>query len=218
MSTTTHLPTRRHSGANWRIGAALLVLSLVPVTAGTLRILQLAGGPEVIPPDARFSGFPAALVIHLVGAVTFALLGILQLVEPFRRRHWAWHRRSGRLLALAGLAVVGSAVWLTLGYAPQPGTGPLLFATRLVVAPAMATCLILGVTAVRRGDIPSHRAWMIRAYALGLGAGTQAFTGGITEGVVGSGELSGDLAKLAGWVINLGIAEWAIRRPAALRG
>jgi hypothetical protein len=53
---------------------------------------------------------------------------------------------------------------------------------------------------------------MIRAYAIGLAAGTQAFTEGIVSGFFGVGELRDDLAKGAGWVINLAVAEWAIRR------
>ena len=58
---------------------------------------------------------------------------------------------------------------------------------------------------------------MIRAYALGLGAGTQVFTEGIGEAVFGTGELSGDLAKGAAWVINLAVAEWLVRRSEAGR-
>ena len=81
----------------------------------------------------------------------------------------------------------------------------------------MATCLVLGFTAIRRRDIPAHRAWMIRAYAIGLAAGTQVFTQGIGEAIFGTGELRSDLAKGAGWVINLAVAEWAIRRPARRR-
>ena len=48
----------------------------------------------------------------------------------------------------------------------------------------MGAFLVLGFTAIRRRDIPAHRAWMIRAYALGLGAGTQAFTEGVGEALV----------------------------------
>ena len=95
--------------------------------------------------------------------------------------------------------------------------GPLLFMSRVAVGVAMGTSLVLGFAAVRRGDIGTHRAWMVRAYALALGAGTQAFTEGFTEALVGAGELSGDLAKLAGWVINLTVAEWAIRRTSRPR-
>jgi uncharacterized membrane protein len=170
-----------------------------------------------MPADDRFLGWPLALVTHIVGSAVFALVGAFQLVPAIRRRHPAWHRRAGRVLAVAGLLVGGSALWLTLFYDPQPGTGPLLFVLRLVVAPAMVASLVLGVAAARRRDFTAHRAWMIRAYAIALGAGTQVFTQGFGEALLGRGELSGDLLKAAGWAINLAVAEWVIRRPARRR-
>jgi uncharacterized membrane protein len=190
---------------------ALVVLSLVPLTAGALRLVQLAGGPAVIPADRRFEGFPAPLVAHIVAAAVYALVGSLQLVPSFRRRHLDWHRRAGRVLAVAGLTVAGSALWMTLLYAQKPGTGDLLYVLRLVVATAMVAALVLGVQAARAHDLDAHRAWMIRAYALGLGAGTQVFTEGFGEALLGTGDVRGDLCKGAAWVINLAVAEWAVR-------
>jgi len=125
----------------WPVPAALAALSAIPLTAGMLRLTQLAGGPAVIPADRRFASFPLPLVVHIVGATAYALAGILQFVPRFRARHLPRHRR----------------------------------------------------------------------------AGTQAFTEGIGDAVFGTGELRGDLAKGAGWVINLAVAEWAIRRPAVRR-
>jgi hypothetical protein len=101
---------------------------------------------------------------------------------------------------------------MTLAYAAQPGTGDLLYAFRLIVGSAMIACLVLGFTAVRRRDISAHRAWMTRAYALGLGAGTQILTEGLGHAIFGTSVLAGDLAKGAGWAINLAVAEWVIRR------
>jgi uncharacterized membrane protein len=199
---------------SWPLALALLTLSAIPLTAGTLRLIQLSGGPAVLPVDQRFAGFPLPLVVHILGAALFALGGILQLAPRFRRRHPRWHRRAGRTLVLAGLLVALSALWLTLLYQPQPGTGELLFALRLLFAWAMAACLLLGLAAVRRRDIPHHRAWMVRAYAIGLGAGTQIFTEGIGETILGTSELAGDLAKGSAWVINLAVAEWLLHRPA----
>ena len=77
----------------------------------------------------------------------------------------------------------------------------------------MAGCLVLGFTAVRRRDMAAHRAWMIRAYAIGPAAGTQVFSDRIGGAIFGTGVLAADVAKGAGWVINLAVAEWAIRRP-----
>ena len=196
---------------------ALVMLSAIPLAAGTLRLIQLAGGPAVIPADHRFAGFPIALVGHVLGATAFALAGIVQFVPRFRRRHPVWHRRAGRVLAVAGLLVAISALWMTLFYEAQPGTGDLLYVLRLVFGSAMAACLVLGFAAVRRGDIATHRAWMVRAYAIGLAAGTQVFTEGIGGAIFGTGVLATDLAKGAGWVINLAVAEWALRRPARRR-
>ena len=202
---------------SWPVPVALVALSAIPLTAGTLRLVQLAGGPAVIPADHRFAGFPLALVLHIVGAAVYALVGAFQFVPRFRRRHLVWHRRAGRALTVAGLMVAGSALWLTLFYPPQPGTGHLLYVLRLVFGSAMAACLVLGFTAIRRRDIAAHRAWMIRAYAIALAAGTQVFTEGIGGAVFGTGVLRADLAKGAGWVINLAVAEWVIRRPGPSR-
>ncbi|MFC7493633.1 MULTISPECIES: DUF2306 domain-containing protein [unclassified Nocardioides] len=195
------------------VPAGLVALSVVPLAAGTLRLVQLAGGPDLMPADDRFTGIPVALVVHILGAATYVLVGVLQFIPGLRRRHRAWHRRAGRVLAVAGLLVAGAALWLTLFYPPQPGTGPLLLVLRLLVGSTMGASLVLGVQAARRRDIATHRAWMIRAYALALGAGTQVFTEGIGGAVLGTGPLAGDLAKGTAWAINLAVAEWAIRRP-----
>jgi uncharacterized membrane protein len=201
----------------WPVPAALVALSVIPLAAGSLRLVQLAGGPGLIPADDRFTGFPTALIFHITGATVFALVGAFQFLPRLRRHHRAWHRGAGRLVAGAGLAVSGSALWLTLFYEAQPGTGALLYVLRLVFASAMAASLLLGVAAIRRRDIAAHRAWMIRAYAIGLAAGTQALTEGVAGAIFGTGELRMDLAKGSGWLINLVIAEWAIRSPARRR-
>jgi uncharacterized membrane protein len=209
--------SRPAAGRQALIPVPLVLLSVVPLAAGALRLSQLAGAPEVIPADDRFAGFPVALVAHIVGATVYALLGAFQFVPGIRRRHLSWHRRTGRVLAAVAMLVVGSALWLTLFYPPQPGTGDALFVFRLLVVAATTTSVVLGVTSVRRHHIAAHRAWMIRAYALSLGAGTQVFTEGFGGAVFGTGVLAGDLAKGAGWAINLAVAEWLIRRLTARR-
>jgi uncharacterized membrane protein len=213
VTTVTARQGRRGRPRTWPVPAVLVALSTIPLTAGALRLVQIAGGPAVIPADHRFAGFPGALVAHIVGAAVFALVGAFQFVPRLRRR--TWHRRAGRVVAAAGLVVAVSALWLTLFYAPQPGSGTLLFVFRLVLAPAMTICLVLGFAAIRRRDLIAHRAWMMRAYALGLGAGTQALTEGIGEGLLGHGVLVADLSRGAAWAINLAIAEWLIRRSTA---
>lgn len=206
------VPGTGGGAAGWPIPTALIALTAIPLTAGTLRLVQLFGGPAVLPADDRFASQPAPLVVHIVGATIYALVGGMQLVPAFRRSHLTWHRRAGRVVAVAGLLVAGSALWMTIGYAAKPGTGDLLYVLRLVFGSGMVAALLLGFTAARRHDIQAHRGWMLRAYAIGLAAGTQALTEGIGGALFGTGELSADLAKAAGWVINLAVAEWIIRR------
>jgi len=113
--------------------------------------------------------------------------------------------------------VAVSALWMTLFYPRQPGTGMVAYLFRLTFGSGMAASIILGVTAIRRRDIVHHRAWMTRAYALALGAGTQVFTKGIGPAIFGTSQLVLDLSLGAGWVINLAVAEYIIRRPAHRR-
>jgi uncharacterized membrane protein len=192
---------------------ALVALAAVPAIAGSLRLLELAGGPQVIPADARFTTSPLAVVVHIVSAVTYAVLGAFQFSAALRRRRPRWHRRAGRLLVVLGLAVALSALWMTVFYARHPGNGELAYLFRLAFGSGMAASIVLGFAAIRRGDVDRHRAWMIRAYALALGAGTQAFTQGIGGAVLGSSELVRDLMLGAGWVVNLAVAELVIRHP-----
>jgi uncharacterized membrane protein len=196
---------------------ALVLLSLIPLLAGAARLVELAGGPAAIPDDQRFTTSPWPVIAHIVSAVVYAIVGAFQFVPRFRARHLDWHRRTGRILTGAGALVVGSALWMTLTFATKPGTGEVLYVERLAFGSAMAVCLVLGIARVRRGDIAAHRAWMIRAYAIALAAGTQAFTQGIGQALFGTGVLAGDLSLGAGWVVNLAVAEWAIRRPARAR-
>jgi uncharacterized membrane protein len=199
------------------VPAALLALSVIPVFGATARCVELAGGPELIPADPRFTASPLPLVVHIVAAVVYAVLGAFQFSAGIRRRRPGWHRRAGRLLAALGLAVAVSGLWMTLFYARKDGTGELLWAFRLLASTGMGAGIILGVAAIRERDIARHRVWMTRAYALGLGAGTQAFTVGVGEAAFGAGVVRTDLMMGAAWAINLALAEWFIRRPARRR-
>ena len=53
--------------AAWLV-AALLLLSAIPLAAGTFRLIQLAGGAAITPANARFFASPLPVVVHIVGA------------------------------------------------------------------------------------------------------------------------------------------------------
>jgi uncharacterized membrane protein len=215
-SQQTKAPIKAGS-AKWLVPAALLVLVAIPLAVGALRLTQLAGGAEITPANARFFASPLPVVLHIVSAGVYAILGAFQFVTGFRRRRPGWHRAAGRLLVLCGLLVGLSGLWMTLFYPGANGTSALLYALRLLFGSAMVVSIVLGFAAIRRGDVIGHRGWMMRGYAIGLGAGTQVLTLLVGELILGPpGELSRAILMGAGWVINLAVAEWAIRkRPAA---
>jgi len=75
---------------------------------------------------------------------------------------------------------------------------------------------ILGIVAIRRRDFVGHGGWMMRGYAIGLGAGTQVLTLMVGELIAGPpSEFSRALLMGAAWGINLAVAEWIIRKPPA---
>lgn len=207
----TTIPAPRRG---WPLPAGLILLSLVPVIAGASRLTSLANGGPVTPGNERFFDSPAPVVVHVVSVTVYALLGAPQFAPRLRARYPRYHRYAGRLVVPCGFGVALSGLWITLFYAEPPTDNTLLEVFRVVAASAMATCLVLGVLAVRRRDFRRHRAWMVRAYAVALGAGTQVFTHLPWVLLVGTpGGYPRDAMMAAGWLINVAVAEWFLRRP-----
>ena len=94
----------------------------------------------------------------------------------------------------------------------------MLWTVRIVVSSTMGAAVVLGFVAIRRRDVRRHRAWMIRAYALGLGAGTQVLTQGLGEAVFGTTDLTTALSVSAGWLVNALTAECVIHHRRIRRG
>src|SRR5919199_99894 len=112
------------ASARWLI-AGLLVLSAIPLINGAFRLTQLAGGAAVTPTNARFFASPVPVVVHIVSAAVYAILGAFQFANGFRRRWPGWHHWAGRLLVVCGLLVGLSGLWMTLFYPWPAGDGAL---------------------------------------------------------------------------------------------
>lgn len=205
---------RSQGSSRWLI-AGLLVFAAMPLTFGVLRLLQLAGISDAMPP-ALVS--PVPLILHIVGALLYAVLGAFQF-SASRRRWPSWHRASGRVALLGALLVAFSALWLMALYVTPSLGGLLLAGFRVVVASGMLISIALGVSAILRRDVPRHREWMIRSYALGLGAATQMLVLMVAEIITGGSPTELNRALLMGlaWGINIAWAEWTIRRGRAAR-
>jgi uncharacterized membrane protein len=180
------------------------------------RETQLLGDPEITANNARFVASPIPVTVHIVSVTVFSLLGALQFVPLLRRGRPNWHRIAGRILVPAGLLVALTGLWMSAFYPRPPGDGESLVVVRLIVGSAMVLSIVLAVLAIRRRDFASHGAWMTRAYAIALGAGTQVFTilpWVVIFGPIGvADELPRTVLMTAAWVINLAVAEYVIRR------
>lgn len=197
---------------DWMVPALLVVLSLVPAIAGTARLAELAGGAET-EANARFFAQPIPVLLHILVVVPYSILGAFQFSAGFRRRGRAWHRAAGRVLGIFGLVTALTGLWMAHFYPWPQGDGPGVYVFRLVFGAAMAASIVLGIDAVRRRDFAAHGAWMTRAYAIGMGAGTQVFTHLPWFILVGKpGESARTVLMGAGWIINVTVAEWMIRK------
>lgn len=203
----------RRRRPEWLVPAGLIFLSLIPVIAGAARLTELTGGAAMTERNARFFDSPVPVVVHIVSVTVYSLLGAFQFVPSLRERKHRWHGMAGRIVLPAGLLAALSGLWMTVFYTLPPSDGALLLVLRLVFGSAMALSLLLGLRAVLRRDFRRHGAWMTRAYAVGLGAGTQALILIVPELLSSPpGTTMRALLMGAAWVINLAVAEYCIRR------
>jgi uncharacterized membrane protein len=217
MTVALRSPSRR---SDWLIPLLLILLSLVPAIAGTHRLVELASGAAVTAANARFFAAPLPVMLHVLAVIPYSVIGAFQFSPGFRRRNRPWHRAAGKVLAALGLTAALTGLWMAHFYPWPPGDGTGLYVERLVFGSAMLASLGLAIRAILRRDFVTHGAWMTRAYAIGLGAGTQVFTHLpwfiFATGKPGEGPRA--VMMGAGWIINVIIAEWIIRRRQARAG
>ena len=193
----------------------IFAYSFVPVIGGLVRLVELAGGPTLMPDNPRVIADPLPVVIHIVGNFAYCFIGATQFLPSLRRQNPERHRRLGYTVVLAGLASAASGIYMTHAYAFPAGLqGELLYGFRLFIGSAMLTLITWGVVAARSGRFRDHAAAMVRAYAIAQGASTQGFLG--MTWMIATGEeavgLTRDILMIFAWVLNLAVAELIIRR------
>jgi hypothetical protein len=183
----------------------------VPLGIGIAQVVELARGAVITPGNARFFAEPAPLVAHVVTVVLFSIAGAFQFLSKSRAS--SWHRRAGRVLMMCGFVASLTGLWMSVSYWPIPGDNELTLAFRLVFGTAMAASVAWSFVAIRRGDVRAHRVWIMRGYAIGLGAGTQ-FLSHLPFVALGAmpNELGHSFLMGGSWIFNLAVVEWLLRR------
>jgi len=204
----------RLSRKDFLVPLLLLLLSAIPMVGGVMRLKSLMPGAAVSAGDGRFLAAPFPILMHVVAATFYCLLGAFQFSRGFRKQWPQWHRLAGVFLSLCGWAVALTGIWMAWSYSiPTEMQGALTFTVRLVVGAVMAISIGMGWWSIRKRRIADHEAWMMRAYALGQGAGTQAIL--MLPWILLSGPVIGlrrDILMTAAWLINLLVAEWILAR------
>lgn len=207
-------PKLRLGKSEWVVLGAILVYSVIPVVGGLVRVLELAGGPQIAPANSRATLAPLPIILHILGSGLFCVLGAFQFLPGLRRQRPVAHRVIGRGVAVAGCVSALSGLWMTHFYAfPATLQGGALYWVRMVLGAAMTGLIVWAVIAIRSRNILQHSASMVRAYAIGQGASTQTVLGIAWILIVGS-EAMGPAREglmIFAWVVNLVAAEIFIR-------
>jgi uncharacterized membrane protein len=145
-----------------RPGKGWFILTSLAVAVGIVSLRYALPAAPFHPAMANFVVNHRALIVHAVSASLALLLGPWQLLPGLRKRHPAVHRWIGRAYATSLLIAAISAFLLashaTGGAVSSAGFG--------VLALGWLVTTSLGVIAIRRHDVSSHRRWMIRSFAL----------------------------------------------------
>ncbi len=98
------------------IPAGLIALSVIPVVAGTARLLDIAGRAEITEANARFVTAPLPVVPHILAVTIYCVVGAFQFLPGLRRSKPRWHRDAGRVLVPFGLLAALTGLWMTQFY------------------------------------------------------------------------------------------------------
>lgn len=203
----TKKENKNNSKANFiMIISGLLVLCIVPIIAGIYRLNQLIIG-SVNPENIRFFESPLPAVLHIVSIIIFGAIGAFQFHPALRVKN-PWHRNAGKIVFLCGFISAISGLWMAQFYKLPAHDGVILYYERLLVGFLMIFALIAGYYYSQKRDFSKHRDFMIRAYAIGMGAGTQVITNAPWMILIGP-PTTFERAILMGlgWLINAIIAE-----------
>jgi uncharacterized membrane protein len=183
----------------------------IPVLNALVQVVQIPTG--TYPDDsARLAVAPIAWFTHVLAGAAFGITGPVQFVRALRHRFGVLHRVTGRIFVLSG-AVLGLSGLSLLAQVTSVRT-PVADIARGLFGLALLVALAMAMAAIWERDFVRHRAWMVRAYAIGMGLGTVAlvfFPIYLVTGQPPMG-LASDILFVTSWGLTIAFAEVVLRR------
>ena len=202
------------STSKWLAPALLLLLGSLNIVFGAMQLGTISQGPPPVPDEfttIQYFLTPIPIVLHIVAGIFFNLLGPFQFAPVLRQRWPRWHRLSGRVWIIAGVLVGLSGLWMNQFF-PAYG-GFLKYSGIALSSIGVIGSLGIALRAILNRDVPRHRVWMMRGFAIGLGPATQRLFilpvffihGSVSDLMIG-------LVIWFGLVLNLIVVEWILYR------
>lgn len=193
-----------------RLGTTLWWVMLVSCISVVVYATQYFIGT---PRNPHFARYILPLRLHIAGGIGALLAGPWQFSRRLRTRALEFHRWLGRFYLLE--VALGSAGGMAMAFVSEEG-----IATHLGFGILAVLWLFTGLQAyrtVRRGDIAAHRRWMIRNFALTLAAVTlRNYMPLMLFALHWPFRAAYITVSWLCWAPNLLIAEWMVRRRAAV--
>lgn len=193
------------------VPAALLLANFLPILLALVQAVQIPIG--ALPEDSqRLTATPLTHFLHVAGGAAFGILGPIQFGLGRARNYGFLHRLLGRLFVASGALISLSSMTLLFRFPEAYSVA--ISGARLIFGVLLAVALTIAVQAIRRGQVLRHRNWMIRAYAIGMGATAVSMiffpvyliTGDAPTGFVA------DAAFCGAWIGCILFAEYLVRR------
>jgi uncharacterized membrane protein len=216
MTSTVQATSGRTVGMWWLALSAVAMAAFAPRQYLTGSLHDLGAGGDVF--AANYAAQPGwvqgALYVHIACAALALVLSPLQFSRRVRARVPRLHRTVGRVVF--GCVLAGGTAGLVL--APSNMAGAIGTAGFGTLAILWITFAVAGVRAILRGDVPAHRRWMVRAFALTYAGVMLRLWMPVLVPVMGGDLLAAyQLVPFLCWVPNLVVAELVLRRrPAAV--
>ena len=173
---TSSAAAPRRTGRLPRVSWTVLLLTSVGIalyfplqyTRGSLEALV----PRNVGLAATYANRPLAVQVAFYAHITFAGLALLvgpsQFSQRLRHRHVRLHHAVGRVYVTSVL-LGGTAAFVMSFFSSVAFSGFFGFGTLAVI---WVLVTLKAYRAIRRGDVPSHQAWMMRSFALTYAAPT----------------------------------------------